>query len=299
MCRRHSFDYHYSFRPQPFYIRLLFVYVIYIALRLLPYMTNLHHSYEIRCPIHGFIALNTWEKEIISQPAFQRLRRIWQLAWTDQVYPGAMHTRFEHSLGVMHTATLLYSAIRQASSAVLQNELGYKENIHLRNALAELLPNRQFPKPIGEQLKQFLAWDDWKVLGLLADGKGGEHGYCLTTRKHYRLAYASPEISSEADIAIVQEMKEKLGNLVVAAEESKKSWYNTGQPDIPVISNVDPGTVLPLSRFSNVVLNMKPNNQILLYVRPEDAEQANATAREVLSNARNRQGSFGFVPSTS
>jgi uncharacterized protein len=69
--------------------------------------------FEIRCPVHGFIRLNDWEMGIVSQPAFQRLRRIRQLAWTDYVYPGAMHTRFEHSLGVMHTATLLYDAIVQ------------------------------------------------------------------------------------------------------------------------------------------------------------------------------------------
>src|ERR1700730_12253006 len=86
-----------------------------------------HQSYEIRWPIHRFISISDWEREIISQPAFQRLRRIRQLAWTDQVYPGAMHTRFEHSLGVMHTATLLYTAIRQSSSELLENELGYKE----------------------------------------------------------------------------------------------------------------------------------------------------------------------------
>jgi HD superfamily phosphohydrolase len=85
-----------------------------------------HRTYEIRCPIHGFISLNDWEKDIISQPAFQRLRRIRQLAWTDQVYPGAMHTRFEHSLGVMHIATMLYEAIISRSSGVLENELGYK-----------------------------------------------------------------------------------------------------------------------------------------------------------------------------
>jgi len=31
------------------------------------------------------------------------------------VYPGAMHTRFEHSLGVMHVATLLYDSILKSS----------------------------------------------------------------------------------------------------------------------------------------------------------------------------------------
>ena len=89
-------------------------------------MSNPHQTYEIRCPVHGFVTLNAWEKEIISRPAFQRLRRIRQLAWTDQVYPGAMHTRFEHSLGVMHTATLMYNAICARSSEVLKNDLDYK-----------------------------------------------------------------------------------------------------------------------------------------------------------------------------
>src|SRR5213593_4683215 len=88
-------------------------------------MADPHRQYEIRCPVHGFIMLNDWEREIISHPAFQRLRRIRQLAWTDQVYPGAMHTRFEHSLGVMHMATRLYESVVQRSQSVLEAELGY------------------------------------------------------------------------------------------------------------------------------------------------------------------------------
>src|SRR2546425_11561274 len=84
-----------------------------------------HRLYEIRCPVHGFVALNDWERQIIGQPAYQRLRRIRQLAWTDQVYPGAMHTRFEHSLGVMHVATKLYEGIVQRSGDLLQSELAY------------------------------------------------------------------------------------------------------------------------------------------------------------------------------
>ena len=56
-------------------------------------------GFEIRCPIYGFIGMDPWEREIISQPAFQRLRRIRQLAWTDYVYPGAMHTRLFEPFG--------------------------------------------------------------------------------------------------------------------------------------------------------------------------------------------------------
>jgi uncharacterized protein len=86
-----------------------------------------HRSYEIRCPVYGFVEVNDWEWQIISLPAFQRLRRIRQLAWTDYVFPGAMHTRFEHSLGVMHMATKLFDGIVQRSGDILKSELGYTD----------------------------------------------------------------------------------------------------------------------------------------------------------------------------
>jgi HD superfamily phosphohydrolase len=88
----------------------------------------MERKYEIRCPIHGFIELNEWERDIINQPAFQRLRRIRQLGLTDYVYPGAMHTRFEHSLGVMHVATRMYDSILARSREVLKKELGYNDD---------------------------------------------------------------------------------------------------------------------------------------------------------------------------
>jgi uncharacterized protein len=80
---------------------------------------------EIRCPIYGFIRLEGWEHDIVAVPAFQRLRRIRQLAWTDYVYPGAMHTRFEHALGVMHMATQLYDAVVERSWPILEEKFGF------------------------------------------------------------------------------------------------------------------------------------------------------------------------------
>ncbi len=98
-----------------------------------------HRLYEVRCPVHGFIAFNDWEREIISQPPFQRLRRIRQLAWTDLAYPGAMHTRFEHSLGVMHIATRMYEAVAQRSAEVLKAELAYnREGLDRHKTLVRL-----------------------------------------------------------------------------------------------------------------------------------------------------------------
>lgn len=84
--------------------------------------------YEIRDPIYGFIEMDSWERDIIDHPAFQRLRRIKQLAWTDMVYPGAVHTRFEHSLGVMHLATKMYESIVKKKRDYLVKYLGFNDN---------------------------------------------------------------------------------------------------------------------------------------------------------------------------
>ena len=62
---------------------------------------------EIRDAIYGFITPNDTEMKIINTPVFQRLRRIRQLAMAYLVYPGANHTRFDHSLGVYHVAHLI------------------------------------------------------------------------------------------------------------------------------------------------------------------------------------------------
>lgn len=86
-------------------------------------------EYEVREPVYGFIKFNEWEREIINHRVFQRLRRIRQLALTDMVYPGAVHTRFEHSLGVMHLATKMYNAIigDDTNKQILKDNLDYIE----------------------------------------------------------------------------------------------------------------------------------------------------------------------------
>ncbi|MFQ6086590.1 MAG: HD domain-containing protein [Candidatus Bathyarchaeia archaeon] len=62
---------------------------------------------EIKDPVFGYVYITEAEKEIIDSFPVQRLRRLRQLAGSEYVYPGANHTRFEHSVGVMHLAGLL------------------------------------------------------------------------------------------------------------------------------------------------------------------------------------------------
>ncbi len=58
--------------------------------------------YVIKDSVHGNIKLTELERLLVDSPGMQRLRGIRQLALTHLVYPGANHTRFEHSLGTAH-----------------------------------------------------------------------------------------------------------------------------------------------------------------------------------------------------
>ena len=66
---------------------------------------------EIRDPVHGYIKITEVERTVIDSPFVQRLRRIHQLAGAYMVYPGAVHTRFDHALGAMHVAGLMAESI--------------------------------------------------------------------------------------------------------------------------------------------------------------------------------------------
>ena len=59
---------------------------------------------EIKDPVHGYVYITEAEKTIIDSYPVQRLHRLRQLAGAEYVYPGANHTRFEHSVGVMYLA---------------------------------------------------------------------------------------------------------------------------------------------------------------------------------------------------
>ena len=67
----------------------------------------------IRDPIHDFIRISPYEVAILDCPVMQRLRRIRQNALCYYVYPGMHHTRFEHSLGVMHVSELMLCALQE------------------------------------------------------------------------------------------------------------------------------------------------------------------------------------------
>jgi HD superfamily phosphohydrolase len=85
-------------------------------------------------PVHGAIALAGHEKRIIDHPLVQRLRYVSQTDVTHLVFPGATHSRFSHSIGVMHVASLSLDAVirslmsqlaTQTPSSAVMEAFGY------------------------------------------------------------------------------------------------------------------------------------------------------------------------------
>jgi hypothetical protein len=156
---------------------------------------------------------------------------------------------------------------------------------HLRGALAELLPGGVFPRPTGDELDAYLAWNDWRVLGKLAEGEGGDHGRRLASRNHFREVYHTPEVPSPADLDHLEKVRNQLGKLVRAEEHAEKSWYKVGNADIPVVSEDDNRRVLPLSSHSTVVAQLRATGKVMLYADRQDSATARQQAASVQRNS--------------
>lgn len=96
----------------------------------------------IRDPIHGYIEIDDLAIAIIDTVEMQRLRRIRQLGFSYLVYPGANHTRFEHSLGTYHLMNVLLETLEVAKEeekelivASLIHDVGHGPYSHVTEPL--------------------------------------------------------------------------------------------------------------------------------------------------------------------
>lgn len=77
----------------------------------------------INDPVHGFISIpSELHYDIIQHPYFQRLNRVKQLGLSYMVYPGAHHTRFQHSLGAMHLMMEAIAQLRSKGNEITEEE---------------------------------------------------------------------------------------------------------------------------------------------------------------------------------
>ena len=118
---------------------------------------------------------------------------------------------------------------------------------------------------------------------MLAAGEGGDDGKRLSSRQHFRLVFKTSEVQTDKDPARLAKVKETLGDLLAAEMPAGKSWYKMDTTDIPVYDRQGPIPVAPLSKYSKVVRNLGKNDQVLLYCRPEDREEAVGKVKEALN----------------
>ncbi len=96
----------------------------------------------VKDPVHGYIVLDEDLLRIVDSTAFQRLRRITQLPFVYLVYPGARHSRFDHSLGCMHLAKMFGERLgldmyklKVLTIAGLVHDIGHTPYSHLLETL--------------------------------------------------------------------------------------------------------------------------------------------------------------------
>ena len=89
----------------------------------------------INDPVYGFITIDhPLILEIIAHPYYQRLRRIYQMAFAHLVYPGAVHSRLHHSLGAYHLMSNALSELKSKGVEITnEEELGAKIAILLHD----------------------------------------------------------------------------------------------------------------------------------------------------------------------
>jgi len=137
---------------------------------------------RVRDPVHGFIPYSQEEARLIDSSALQRLRGIKQLAMTSLVYPGATHTRFEHSIGVMHIAGRVAEKVelkkkerRLVRLAALLHDIGHLPFSHAGEAAAAALTPKltEYGEEAHEKITAALIQYDPEISGVLTERDRG------------------------------------------------------------------------------------------------------------------------------
>ncbi len=124
----------------------------------------------INDPVYGFITIPSENAfRVIEHPYFQRLRRIRQLGMSHLVYPGAQHTRFQHSLGAMHLMTEALESLREkghdissaeqqaAELAILLHDVGHGPFSHaLEHSIVDGVRHEEISGLFMERLNEYL-----------------------------------------------------------------------------------------------------------------------------------------------
>lgn len=127
---------------------------------------------HIRDPVYDEVGMSELEVEILDKPEVQRLRQIKQLGEVARVYPSATHTRFTHSIGVMHVSGLIANQlgledkeITEARIAGLLHDTGHGPFSHTSEEVVgeEVFHHEERSAEIAERVCSDLPIDESNV----------------------------------------------------------------------------------------------------------------------------------------
>jgi len=142
---------------------------------------SLQHSYfrskAIRDPLYGFIDLSELETKVIDTEIFRRLQFIKQLSHAYVVYPSAIHTRFEHSLGTNFVSNIMANElgftkqddIERIRLSCLLHDVGHGPFSHLFEAIIEKI-NPTIEEP-HEKISKIMIDEDPELDSILSSKK--------------------------------------------------------------------------------------------------------------------------------
>lgn len=144
-------------------------------------------SYEIRDPIHGTIIVDERERRIVDHPWVQRLRHIRQLGFVHLVYPGAVHDRFQHSLGVMHLAGERFRRLRAGFVDVSAEDLDHAWRVVRCAGLLHDVGHPPFShtaESLLPRVEDVALPDPWYRIGMRPRGRQATHEDCSLAIVH-------------------------------------------------------------------------------------------------------------------
>src|SRR5690349_11091774 len=101
-------------------------------------MRHMSDGGSIRDAVHGDIQFSAEEMALIQTAQFQRLKGIKQLGLAHLIYPGAQHTRYEHSLGVTQMSTRIFQAVQDNGAKLSPRLLGLVRALALVHDIGHL-----------------------------------------------------------------------------------------------------------------------------------------------------------------
>ena len=154
----------------------------------------------INDPVLGFITIpNELIYELVQHPLFQRLTRIKQLGLANVVYPGAQHTRFQHSLGAMHLVGEAVKQLRLKGQVITAAE----ENGVLAAMLLHDVGHGPFSHVLENTLIENVSHEELslKMMEAINDEMGGRLGLAIKIFKdEYEKRFLHQLISSQLDM---------------------------------------------------------------------------------------------------